>query len=171
MKNLLHTVTDVNGVPDSLADVRSTGSKPSGADTERGRSMQKILILDGNTRSALAATRSLGRRGVPVITADQMKRTLAGASEYCRDGFIYPSPTADLRGFLSTVKAECCQRGISVIFPMTEVSMEAVLRHRIEFQDFQLPFVEFPTFEAVRQMEFVANRPATQNHHTTNALH
>jgi predicted ATP-grasp superfamily ATP-dependent carboligase len=111
--------------------------------------MQKILILDGNTRSALAATRSLGRRGVPVITADQMKRTLAGASEYCRDGFIYPSPTADLRGFLSTVKAECCQRGISVIFPMTEVSMEAVLRHRIEFQDFQLPFVEFPTFEAV----------------------
>jgi predicted ATP-grasp superfamily ATP-dependent carboligase len=86
---------------------------------------------------------------VPVVVADQMKRNLASASEYCGDSFTYPSPTADLRGFLSTVKAECLQRGISVIFPMTDISMAAVLKHRDEFQTFQLPFVEFLTFEAV----------------------
>jgi predicted ATP-grasp superfamily ATP-dependent carboligase len=32
---------------------------------------------------------------------------------------------------------------------MTEVSMAAVLKNRIEFENFQLPFVEFPAFEAV----------------------
>jgi hypothetical protein len=37
----------------------------------------------------------------------------------------------------------------TLIFPMTDISMAAVLKHRNEFQKFQLPFVEFLTFEAV----------------------
>lgn len=145
----LRAITELGTQHVSLAGESSNGSEPAWADAEPGKSMQKILILDGNTRSALAATRSLGRRKVPVVVADQMKRNLASASEYCGDTFTYPSPTADLRGFLSTVKAECLQRGISVIFPMTDISMAAVLKHRDEFQKFQLPFVEFLTFEAV----------------------
>jgi len=111
--------------------------------------MEKILILDGNTRSALAATRSLGRRGVPVVVADATKRTLAGASKFCRESFRYPALTANVQGFLSTVKAECAERRIRVIFPMTEVSMEAVLKHREAFEDLELPFVDFGTFEAM----------------------
>lgn len=110
---------------------------------------ERVLILDGNARSALAATRSLGRRGVPVVVADETRRTLAGVSKYCSESFTYPSPTADLPAFLSTVKSECSQRGIRVIFPMTEISMSAVLKHKEEFKNFQLPFTEFPTFEAM----------------------
>jgi predicted ATP-grasp superfamily ATP-dependent carboligase len=110
---------------------------------------ERVLILDGNARSALAATRSLGRRGVPVVVADETKRTLAGASKYCSESFTYPSPTANLRAFLSTVKAECSRRGIRVIFPMTEISMAAVLKHGEEFKNFQLPFAEFPAFDAL----------------------
>jgi len=111
--------------------------------------MEKILILDANARSALAATRSLGRRGVPVVVADETKKTLSGASKYCSESFTYPSPTANLRGFLSTVKAECSRRGIRVIFPMTEISMAAVLKHGEEFKNFQVPFAEYPTFDAL----------------------
>jgi predicted ATP-grasp superfamily ATP-dependent carboligase len=110
---------------------------------------ERVVILDGNTRSALAATRSLGRRGVPVVVADETTRTLAGASKYCSESFTYPSPTANLRGFLSTVKAECLNRGIQVIFPMGEISMSAVLKHREEFKNFHLPFPEFSTFDAL----------------------
>jgi predicted ATP-grasp superfamily ATP-dependent carboligase len=110
---------------------------------------ERVVILDGNTRSALAATRSLGRRGVPVVVADETTRTLAGASKYCSESFAYPSPSANLRGFLSTVKAECLNRGIQVIFPMGEISMSAVLKHREEFKNFHLPFPEFSTFDAL----------------------
>jgi hypothetical protein len=91
--------------------------------------------MDGNARSALAATRSLGRKGVPVVVADETKRTLSGSSKYCSESFTYPSPTANLRAFLSTVKAECSQREVRVIFPMTEVSMATVLEHREEFEN------------------------------------
>jgi predicted ATP-grasp superfamily ATP-dependent carboligase len=74
---------------------------------------------------------------------------LAGASTYCSESFSYPSPTADLRAFLSTIKAECVQRGIRVIFPMAEISTATVLKHREEFKDIEVPFVEFPAFDAV----------------------
>jgi predicted ATP-grasp superfamily ATP-dependent carboligase len=111
--------------------------------------MEKTLILDGNTRSALAATRSLGRKGVPVVVGAESNRTLSGDSRYCSESFTYPDPLENSLAFLSTLKAECSQRGIRVIFPMTEISMAAVLKHREEFRNFELPFVEFSAFEAI----------------------
>ncbi len=111
--------------------------------------LEKVLILDGNTRSALAATRSLGMKGVHVVVADVAKRTLAGASRYCSESFTYASPAANLEGFLTTVKTECSRRGIGVILPMTELSTSTVLRHREEFKSLRVPFAELEAFEAV----------------------
>lgn len=147
--NNFHSITELNP-SSSLSTERSIpGSELRWSRTDRGKDMEKILILDGNTRSALAATRSLGRRGVQVVVADETKRTLSGASRYCSESFTYPSPSKSLRAFLATVKSECWQRRIRVIFPMTEVSMAAVLKHREEFENLELPFVEFPAFDAV----------------------
>src|SRR5258705_4681055 len=149
MSNLFHAITELNTAPGSLTGRSTPGPEQVWAHGEHWQGMEKILILDGNARSALAATRSLGRRGVPVVVADETKRTLSGSSKYCSESFTYPSPTADLRSFLSTVKAECSRRGIRVIFPMTEISMAAVLKHEEEFKNFQLPFAGFPTFDAL----------------------
>jgi len=90
----------------------------------------KVLILDGNTRSALAVTRSLGSKGVHVVVADAVTRTLGGASRYCRDSFTYASPASNLEGFLSGVKVECSQRRIGVILPVTELTASILLKHR-----------------------------------------
>jgi len=146
MNNYLSPVADAIFAPNR----EDIGSGPESADAPRNWvEVKKVLVLDANTRSALAATRSLGRRGVPVVVADETKRTLSGASKYCSESFSYPSPTTNLRGFLSTVKAECSQRGIRVIFPMTEISMATVLKHGEEFREFEVPFVEFPAFDAL----------------------
>src|SRR5258708_6930562 len=149
MNKLFHAITELNTAPGSPTGRSSPGPEPVRAHGERWQGMEKILILDGNARSALAATRSLGRRGIPVVVADETKRTLAGSSKYCSENFTYPSPTADLRSFLSTVKAECSRRGIRVIFPMTEISMAAVLNHEEEFKNLQLPFAGFPAVDAL----------------------
>lgn len=111
--------------------------------------MEKVLMLDGNTRSALAATRSLGRKGVPVVVADQAERNLSSASKYCSESFAYPSPAGDWEGFLTTVRTECSRRGIKVIFPMTEISIAIVLKHRERVAPLILPFVGFDTFDAL----------------------
>ncbi len=109
----------------------------------------KVLILDGNTRSALAATRSLGRRGVHVVVGGDSKLTLAGSSQYCRETFSYPAPGENPEGFISAIRTECAQRGVSVIFPMTEISTVTVLKHREQLDGLNVPFVEFSTFDAL----------------------
>jgi predicted ATP-grasp superfamily ATP-dependent carboligase len=110
---------------------------------------EKVLILDGNTRSALAATRSLGRRGLHVVVGGELKWTLAGTSHYCKETITYPSPGEDPETFISAIRSECLQRGISVIFPMTELSTSTVLKHRDRFDRFKLPFVEFAAFDTL----------------------
>ncbi|HKW62481.1 MAG TPA: ATP-grasp domain-containing protein [Candidatus Acidoferrum sp.] len=84
-----------------------------------------------------------------VVVADETRKTMSGVSKYCTETFVYPSPTANVRAFLSTIKAECLRRGIAVIFPMTEISTGMVLKNRQEFEDFQLPFVDFSAFDMV----------------------
>ncbi len=110
---------------------------------------EKILITDGNTRGALAATRSLGKRGVHVVVGGDSKRTLAGTSHYCGETFVYPSPGEHPDAFVSKIKSECLKRGISVIFPMTEISTATVLKRRDQLDQFKLPFVDFASFDAL----------------------
>ena len=109
--------------------------------------MNKVLILDGNTRSALAATRSLGRRGNYVIVADENRRTLAGSSRYCNETFTYPPITESPERFISTIRSECRRRRINVILPMTEMSTETALKYRHELQPASVPFGEFQAFD------------------------
>lgn len=54
----------------------------------------KALVLDGDSRSALAIVRSLGRHGIHVIVASDDKRSLAGSSRYCSERIVYPSPAS-----------------------------------------------------------------------------
>ena len=109
--------------------------------------MQKVLILDANQRSALAATRSLGAKGIHVVVADETTKTLAGTSRYCRESLVYPSPHQNPEAFITTLKKDSRERGIKVIFPMTEISTSLVLKHRQKFEDVSLPFVPFKTFD------------------------
>jgi predicted ATP-grasp superfamily ATP-dependent carboligase len=124
-------------------------SGPTWKDPDAQPRADRVLILDGNTRSALASTRSLGKKGVHVVVADEAKRTLSGASRYCSETFTYPSPASNLDGFLTTLKGECCRRGIGMILPMTEISTWMVLRHREEFESLRVPFVDFRTYDAL----------------------
>lgn len=89
-----------------------------------------VLVLDANQRSALAVTRSLGMRGVTVLTSDSTTQALAGSSRYSQRYLLSPSPATSPTAFLDwleqTVKAE----GITYIQPVTEVSSQLILRHR-----------------------------------------
>jgi predicted ATP-grasp superfamily ATP-dependent carboligase len=109
--------------------------------------MQKVLILDANQRSALAATRSLGSKGLCVVAADETKRTLAGSSRYCKETFVYPSPHEYPEEFLRTLIEESRQRRVQVVFPMTEISAYLVLKHRDELKGLSIPLPSFEAFE------------------------
>jgi len=109
--------------------------------------MVTVLVLDANQRSALAATRSLGGRGIHVIAADETRETLAGSSRYCSETMQYPSPTLNDELFIEQLSRKAAANRVSVIFPMTEVTTRLLLMHREQFKGMIIPFSTLEAFE------------------------
>lgn len=64
----------------------------------------RALVTFARSWQALAAIRSLGRRGVEVVAGDELSLTPGALSKYSIDSFVYPSPEADPEGFLDAVE-------------------------------------------------------------------
>jgi predicted ATP-grasp superfamily ATP-dependent carboligase len=111
--------------------------------------VRPVLVLDANQRSALAVTRSLGRRGVPVLTADETPVSLAGVSRYARRHLTYPSPHRDPEGFVSALTSLVEREGVAVLMPMTDVSTYLLAKHREEFGPVRIPVAPLPSYERV----------------------
>ena len=91
-----------------------------------------ILVLDANERSALAATRSLGRKGFAVFVADTLPETLAGASRFARGQAAYASPYEAPGAFFADVLRLIEEHGIQFLLPMTEATAYVILARRDE---------------------------------------
>ena len=83
-----------------------------------------VIVTDGDERSALAATRSLGRKSVPVFVGSEGPSSLAGASRHCRAAFTYPSPWTHPDEFAACVLEHAQRWGARVVFPMTDLAVE-----------------------------------------------
>jgi len=83
-----------------------------------------VIVPDGNERSALAVTRSLGRRGIPVFVGAETSSSLAGVSRYCRESFVYPDPWASPDEFRACLLERAKRWGARVVFPITDLAVE-----------------------------------------------
>lgn len=106
------------------------------------------LVTPGNLRSALAVTRSLGRRGVAVTIADECLGSMAGASRYCRASIRVPSPTRSGDAFVSGIQQEIDRAGHRVVIPADDVTLSLISQARSRFEGLAaLPFPEFETVQ------------------------
>ena len=67
----------------------------------------RVLVTDSDNRSALAATRSLGRAGYEVLVMGEREASIAAASRYCSRFLACPSPIEMPDAFLGAVLAAC----------------------------------------------------------------
>ncbi len=111
--------------------------------------MTTTLILDANTRSALAVTRSLGKRGIKVLTADESRTSLAGSSRYSSQYLQYPSARHEEDKFISVVKALCDKHQIDTLMPVTELTSGILLKHREILKPAKLPFADIETVNSL----------------------
>lgn len=108
------------------------------------------LITDGNERSALAATRALGQRGIPVYVGADSRTSLAGRSRYCTGTFQYPSPWKSPREYTACV-LECAKRfNAAVLLPMTDVAVELIGEHVQELKG--IVNIPIPSLAQYRQL-------------------
>jgi len=82
-----------------------------------------ILITDGENRSALAMTRSLGRKGHSVFVSGLETKNISASSAFCLKSFASPDPLAHGDNYSAAIAKIVQMEHIDVIFPMTEQSV------------------------------------------------
>ncbi len=90
-------------------------------------SMSRVLVTDGETRTALAAVRSLGRQGHTVWVTARRPHTLATVSRYAGHTAVIPNPLEHPEAAVTGLEQLAAREGIDVIIPVTDASMRAVL--------------------------------------------
>jgi predicted ATP-grasp superfamily ATP-dependent carboligase len=83
----------------------------------------KILVTDGEGRSSLAVTRSLGRQGYTVLVCGSSSYTLASSSRFCQQGEVVPDPLKYGEAYAEAICNLAFKEKIDVILPMTEQSI------------------------------------------------
>jgi len=101
--------------------------------------MSNILILDGNQRSALAATRSLGIKGHKVYVVDSTPQSLAGSSRHCAGYIQLVDIDIHHERFIEELQALISKYNIEVLMPMTDVSTATILSRPDQFQHVNIP--------------------------------
>lgn len=130
-----------------------------------------VLVTDGNLRSTLAITRSLGRRGVRVLVGEATRRSLAASSRYSAAPIVYPSARREPENFYRFLLAFLRGETVDVLIPITDVTTRIVSLHRAELERYTKTVVpSLESFDLVtdkwtllkRAEELAIPIPATQ---------
>ena len=110
---------------------------------------RKILVTDGEQRSALALVRSLGRAGHAVFVCSASGRSLAGASRYSRGEARVAEALRGGEQFANDVMELIDRWKIDVLIPVSEAALLALLPVRGQLGGVVLPFPDEATFKRI----------------------
>lgn len=103
--------------------------------------------MDGETRPALAITRSLGSKGHRIVVGAKAQSSLAQASRYCSESFTYPDPVSNGAGFVEVVVQVARDQRVDVVLPVTAITTALVVENRAESERYsRVPFPMVETF-------------------------
>ena len=129
-----------------------SGGQPEGGHPPAHR----ILVSDGETRSALSIVRSLGRSGANEIhVCSPRGRSLAGASRYARQDHAVGDPLRQPASFARQVAAIARRLSATVVIPVSEAALLAVLAVPELFDGMLIPFVSEEVFRRVSNKALV----------------
>ncbi len=90
----------------------------------------RVLVTNGDTRPALAITRSLGRLGHEVVVAAEKQPALAAASRHCAASETYPAPDRSSNAFVASIAEIVARRRIELLLPVTEIATTLLAEQR-----------------------------------------
>jgi len=116
--------------------------------------ISRILVLDGNERSALAITRCLGQHGLHPIVGAETDASLAGASRFCSNQVRYTSPYQAPLAFVDDLQRIVTEYAIEFILPATDVTSLLAARHQEKWPNAKLPIARY------EQLDLLSNKYA-----------
>jgi len=79
-----------------------------------------ILVTDGENRSSLAATRSLGRKGHKVFVSGKKEKNISSVSKYCVQAYEVGDCLKDGDNYIKNISKIIDREQINIVLPMTE---------------------------------------------------
>jgi predicted ATP-grasp superfamily ATP-dependent carboligase len=114
----------------------------------------KAILTYGRAWSALAAARSLGKRGIEVVVGDEYAFAPAALSKYAVDTFIYPNPDREPEAFLDVLEEVIRKHkpadGEEYVLMPVHKEAYLIARHRARFEP--LIRMALPTIEQIEQV-------------------
>ena len=107
------------------------------------------LVLDVAWVNGLAAIRSLGRAGIPVLAVDHRASALGFRSRYARP-VPSPDPAVEPEAFVEALSAQ--EPGI--LLPTHDPPLNAVARYRDRLGGFRFPFPSWDVLERIQDKRF-----------------
>jgi predicted ATP-grasp superfamily ATP-dependent carboligase len=95
--------------------------------------MRRVIVTDAGRGSAIAFIRSLGRRGIDVIAADDDSRSPGFRSRYASARLWYPPPARDPEAMVDVLLREARERDVDLIVPVTDDVLLPLARSRARF--------------------------------------
>jgi predicted ATP-grasp superfamily ATP-dependent carboligase len=128
----------------------------SGSAPARDPRAPRVLVLDGFWNKAVAAVRSLGRRGAFVGAGERTRLAPALFSRYCSRRFVHPSAAQRPEEFLAALEREVRAAGYDVVLPMelTTQLLVAENRRRVEPRA-RVPFADADRTRRVHDKGFL----------------
>lgn len=109
-----------------------------------------VLVTEGENRSSLAVTRSLGRYGCNVVVTGQHKKNIASCSKYCKSRYSVPSPLRDGVAYLRAIRDIVTEQSVDVLFPMTEPAILLLADNRSQLPEDMI--LACPSIEKIRKV-------------------
>jgi predicted ATP-grasp superfamily ATP-dependent carboligase len=92
----------------------------------------RILVTDGESRTALAAVRSLGAGGHEVHVASVEARSLAGASRFVTRAHRVGDVSGEPKAWVDAIRRIAADLSVDSVLPVTDVSLGTLLTFDIE---------------------------------------
>lgn len=94
--------------------------------------MPKVLITNGLQRKALAAARSLGKKGIDTIIVEETIFSPATFSKYCTKALVCPNAGKQPESFYKSIVDIIKKYNCDVFFPMDDDTMALSMEHKDE---------------------------------------
>lgn len=91
---------------------------------------RRILVLDGETRPALAAVRALGECHCEIAVISRHRYAIAAGSKFCSVLFVLPDPRKEGAKYAAELLAIIRQWRPEQVIPITDVSLAICLQYR-----------------------------------------
>lgn len=96
--------------------------------------MKKVLLTNALLRMTLAATRSLGKKGLQVVLSEETRLTPAMFSKYCHTRLVSPNPHKDPEKYYAWLIETLAEHECDVLFPMDDDVMDIAVKHQHELR-------------------------------------